>query len=273
MQSSVHLDQFEQEIINSIEHLLDDEEKNTDFNGKMPQADASKQFQFNLNEMDLNQVYVGDKSHEMRYKRSNNRLSVDPKQLGVSSQQAYIDDYSPIIDAATYTGTQNYIKWSTIESPEIQDPRQKPFIDPNQFVKPVVPSSLTTKPLVLELEKAQFSAPSTPSPYYMTQAITQQVLNQYIYNYNRQLEELKNQSIQQLLNKTGLDPAVLALLGIDYNTVMTNLRHNQMAQQHILNQEMEFAKILNYYNNIRQQKALKAPPKVYCTFCKNSGQP
>lgn len=305
MQSSVNLEPFEQQIINSIENLLDDDEKNINPVAKVPRIETqtkgvknlTQQFRFDFHDVefnrsnqkkfDLNQIHMAEESHGMRYNDTNyvRMPSVEPNHLRVALQPtaASIDENSPIIYASTYGGTQDYVKWSTIESDEIQDPRQQPYIDPANYFKavthptPLTPTSPSSPPIpfIPEVDKRQFvlqtPPPSPPSPNYTTQAITQQLINQYIYN--RQLEEMKNQSVQQLLNTAALNPVVLSLLGIDYNAAMTNLGYNRWAQQHIINQEQEFTKILNYYNNVKQQKALKSPPKVFCSFCKNSGQP
>lgn len=242
---SVNIEQFEQHIINSIESLLlEDEQINAKC--KLPNEDVKKP---------QTPIKPRPKLH-LNMKDARHRSLQHPK--------------SPIIDRFSYGGTQNYVKWSAIESDELKDPLQQPYVNPATYfsppLTPVSPMGMRPEPLT--------PINSPPIPLLSPVEDAQLLINQYLlYNY-RLYNGLKYGNIPPLLNAATVYNQMVTMPrpGLNYKT-MPNLAYNQWVQQRMINQEQEYLKILNYYANVKQQKSVPTPPKTFCSFCKENGQP
>lgn len=259
MPEHIIFEPFEQQIINSIESLLLDDDKAHDYvchtDDDKPivtpvtsvidqNANRSKprpKFQLNLNE-----TYFKESSHT--------RAAVN----GEYSR-------SPIIDAASYGGTQDYARWSTIESDELSSFRQMSYALPNGSAPDPLPRTPAT-PISPFSDIESPMSPAQLSPLHTTQLL----LHQYLLNNQHNIaEELKLHNLAQYFNMATVGMPVLPFM----NTTLNNIAYNQMAQQRLFNQEQEYRRISNYYTNVKNRRMLTAPPKVYCTFCKNNGEP
>lgn len=268
MPESVTIEPFEQQIIDSIENLLLDDEKIQEPAKSMSPLTGHQQIK-----------------HRGPIK-PRPQLHLDLSQVNGYQTRPYQVARSPIIEAAHYSGSEDYIRWSTIESDEWNASRQMAWQDGTSNEQmaygPGTPidgnfaaaaaAAYTNGAHPYQVSSPQSSLPSpVQTPPLLSPSDAQQLINQYLM-YNQKLyEDLKLRNLTQLLN--GINPMMgLPMQYANYNQVLSNLNYNQWAQQRLLNQQQDFNRILNYYNNVKYQKSLTAPPKVFCSFCKNNGE-
>lgn len=288
MTDSVFMEPFERQIIDSIESLLldddsandgvhyDDRKINTSNNNnnnhrnvestmmpfaRVPEmpipAKAKSKPKFQLN---LNQAYFKGNSNACGY-------------VGFASAAA---PKSPLLDATSYGGTQDYTRWSTIESDELTGADQVPYMATSGSSPQPLPQTPTT-PISPHSEfsfESSGSMLSSISPISSASSLspvdnnTQFLFNQYLLNNHQQqqlAEEMKMRNLAHLLNMNmSLSPYI--------NSALNNVAYNQMVQQRLFNQEQEYRRFMNYYKNVKKPNMYGVPPKPFCTFCKNNGE-
>lgn len=265
-------DEFDQNIIKSIETLLEENEPET-LNSEKKSLGFKKDAEDSLKT--INQI---------------------------------IDSDDPIIHSYLYGGSQNYTRWSGIESDELSELNQKPYIDPVQYAthkNEAVNFTPSKSHASIKASAHQFIPKQSPLQYQKTQSVPASPIlprNPAAFNPNDKSHLLLNNYLlcNYHLNSNGyfLNAGSLAnnpYINLEnYNFAPGNLynqinllnlqdaKHNlrnprniqyQLMQQRLLNQEQEYLKILNYYTNVKYQKSMTAaPPKAFCAFCKKNGE-
>lgn len=274
-------DEFDQNIIKSIETLLEENEP----------------------------VYYN--KSEAQDSGNNNLEFIKDAQDPLKMINQVIDSNDPIIRSYLYGGTQDYTRWSTIESDEPTEPN---YIDPMPYAPrkedtkfipakppvsiktPIQPQFVHKQPPLQYQPKTQQQQQPLPSPPILPRnpfafnlnEKSNLLLNNYLlYNYhlnsngyflnagpltnNNQYINLENLNYVpgNLYNQINLLNLQDAKQNMKYQR---NVQYQQLMQQRLLNQEQDYLKILNYYANVKHQKSMVAPPKAFCAFCKKNGE-
>lgn len=278
MPEAAVIEPFEQQIIDSIENLLldDDNIPDVEFYGDgnnvamqqqrivspvalvpdvQPPKRGGKKPKFQLN---LNQKYFKTNLNAC----GNNGFALSPPK-------------SPIIAAGTYGGTQDYVRWSTIESDELTMPDQVPYQATNGTSPQPLPRTPTT-PIspMSEYTLDSLSPISQLSPIDSGNNGAQFLFNQYLLNNQQQIaDEMRIRNLANLLNITNSTPNASGVPLTYINSALNTIAYNQMMQQRLFNSEQEYQRIMNYCNNGKPRRPYAVTPKTICTFCKNNGEP
>lgn len=271
MPESVTIEPFEQQIIDSIENLLLDDEKIQEPPKAMMPLTGGQQINHRGPTKVRPQLHLD--------------LNQQPTKVNGYQTRPYQIARSPIIEAVNYSGSEDYIRWSTVESDEWNASRQMAWQDPTTYEQmaygsgtPIDGNVAAAAAVANGAHPYQVSSPqsSLPSPVQtpplLSPSEAQLILNQYLL-YNQKLyEDLKLRNLTQLLN--GINPMLgLPMQYANYNQVLANFNYNQWAQQRLLNQQQDYNRLCNYYKSVKYQKSFTSPPKVFCSFCKNNGEP
>lgn len=235
--------------------------------------------------------------------KSNNGKTTTINTLKPSPKMSDVPDH-PMIQCYLYGGTQDYLRWSTIESDELKNTNQQYYVNPTEYdVNKKVANNSPQKILLPNKTSIQPHFGQGESPLHQYQSKThpslsptlsrnpldfilneknQMLLNHYLL-YNYQL--YANNYIASAGSFANNNPYI-NLENFNYGQgnfynpfnlqdAKQNLKYQRMYnfQYQKLMQQQDYLKILNYYSSVKQQKSMVAPPKIFCAFCKKNGEP